>query len=107
MQLSSIPRLTPWLQDSGQAFCLCVLASLLLFVARATQRLLQILDAMHRKSIPSFGAPMHFAYSDVKPQNICFSADWRPVLIDVDALKFQDNAYGIFLPFSLRCFCLA
>ena len=67
--------------------------------------MLQILDAMHRKSIPSFGVPIHFAYSDVKPQNICFSADWRPVLIDVDALKFQDNVYAPFLALSL-CFCL-
>jgi hypothetical protein len=104
MQLSSIPRRAPWLQDSVQAFCPCVLTSFLLFDARATQRLLQILDAMHRKSIPSFGAPMHFAYSDVKPQNICFSADWRPVLIDVDALKFQDNVYGIFLALFLVVF---
>jgi hypothetical protein len=55
------------------------------------QTLRQVLDAMHRKCTPSFGSPLHYAFSDMKPANVGFDADWKPVLLDVDSIKHQDH----------------
>ena len=46
---------------------------------------------MHRKSKPCFASPLHYAFADIKPHNVGFDANWKPVLIDIDSIKYQDT----------------